>query len=164
MSLYNSPLYTTVLFLTVLACVVCNIGLAIDQLGLYLPSLVFASVLVLIDVQSRHFCAPSHSFRCWALVLETSLWGLTSALAAAAWYSASNGLVTCVTVLYGVRSVIRVYYLSNELIKRSHPNRTIEELSIVLPQVQIEINTEEDDKPDDSFRNSVQTAADEYDI
>ena len=163
MSLCESPVYLAVLLLTIIVCVVCNIGLAIDQKTLYLSSLVTASGLVLLDTLSMGLMTASHSFRCWRLVLESALWGLSALIAAAALQFQVAGLVTFVTVLYAVRSVIRIYLMSEDFIKESHPNRTIEEFSVALPQIELAENVDEDqDKESElAWRNSVATTADE---
>ena len=53
--------------------------------------------------------------------------------------------------------------MSEDFIKESHPNRTIEEFSVALPQIELAENVDEDqDKESElAWRNSVATTADE---
>ena len=155
MALCESPVYAAVLLITILACVLCNIGLVIDNAALSLSSLATASTLVLIDIFSKGLLTSSHCFRCWRLALDAAFWACTILLVATALQRDANGILVFVTGVYAVRSVIRTCQFSEDLINESHPNRTIQEISIVLPQ--IELRASEDSQAKEgalTWRNS----------
>ena len=150
MDFYDSPLYLALLVTIVLLCFICSFGLTVKKVSLYLPSLAFASALVLGDILCRRFLASSYSLSYSKLVAELCLWMLTVVLSVIAVQFRLDDLLTLVVLAYVFRSVCRGYYRATVMMNMYFPAATIDELS-VAPSAEPQRSSEEEEKPEDAI-------------